>query len=318
MNDLKPKPENPAPGNFSSVSKQVPDNTFDEGSQKVLTHTQELPQKITSTEIIDIQNSDPNDLNNIEKFMNTNGAEISRILKNPNDVSQNMTNLDILGMPSSKEGGNSNANSQVPSDKILTINQNDVIPKTDNADDLFGDFTKPADTPKQGDFELVSETPKEPQPVNVPEPQPDDVPILQEIEEPGPPKESGGFEDIFDNVDFTNKNQSQEPSPKTNAQENKPEEKEEPEAPKKEGEEPKKVEEKKKEDEESFEEQYYSPNYYQDTGGYDDEGGDNYYQNNYYGGGSDYEDEAGSYETYKRDDTNKEEPKKANDAVDFL
>lgn len=316
MNDLRPKiePENPSPENFPSISKKVPDNTFDEGSQKVMPQTQELPQQITSTEIIDIRNSDMNDPNNIEKFMNTNGAEISRILKNPNDVSQNLTNMDILGMPSIKtDAPLSDNTSPPPSDKILTLQDAEPVqPKGD----LFGDFSKqPAPEPpaKQPDFEFVSEPPAEsPKPAPEPEAQVDnDGPILEQIAEPGPPKEAGGFDDIFDNVDFNNQDNSQPP---VQSKESLKEKKEDSPVAKK--------PEEAKNDDESFDDQYYSPNYYQDTGGYDDEGGSNYYQNNYYGGGSDYEDEGGEYETYKRDDTAKEEkeapPKKQADPVDFL
>ena len=311
MNELKPKeePVNPSPENYPSISKKVPENTFDEGLLPPVTQTQELPQRITSKEIIDVQtNYDAN----MEGFMNTNGAEISRILKNPNDVSQNMTNLDILGMPSEKNEGDI-------LDRVSPEQSGQVLQNEKSEPE--GRQQKESQA-KEEDFGLAAEPDqkKEDPPVEDKTDPENDNPILEAFEEPGPPKkDEGGFDDIFDNPEFNNLSaEPQKPLPEKK-------EKEKPEKPPK-AETPVKNEdppmENKKFEEDSIDDNYYSPDYYQDTGGYEDEGESNYYQPNYYGGGSDYEDEDKDYETYKRDETVKEgeksEVKKQNEAVDFL
>lgn len=324
MNELKPKdsPENPDTKNFASISKKQENNIL-ESQDNMILQTQELPQKITSKEIIDIRD-DPPIQENMADFMNTNGAEISHILNNPNDVSQNITNLDILGMPSNKT--NKDPTPQ-QSEKILNLNQDNGI------QDQFLDFGKD-DKPNQEnqnknedlDLNLVKEE------TNIPKPQeskePEQAPVLN-FDEPGPPvpvkdpeppidiqesQPQGGFDDIFDDAAFDVKPVEDKKEEIPKEEEKKPENTETPKD--------NKELNRKKSVEYSGDEQYYSPDYYQDTGGYEDEGESNYYQQNYYGGESDYDEDDKDYETYKRDDTTneneKKENKKPNDAVDFL
>ena len=128
MNDLKPKNFD---DNFASISKDV---THPAEIENKILGTQELPQKITSKELIDV--NPQNEMNQMG-FMNTNGAEISHIMKNPNDVSQNMTNLDILGMPSGKTNTDMMENGQVESNILgnqppANTNFDDVLMETMN------------------------------------------------------------------------------------------------------------------------------------------------------------------------------------------
>jgi hypothetical protein len=325
MNELKPKTE---PQNFASISKDDPVNI-----ENQILGTQELPQKITSKELIEV--STQNDVNQMG-FMNTNGAEISHILKNPNDISQNMTNLDILGMPSGKTN-NDVLESESPqlSNKILDNQPQINPPQNDDLDNVLTSELAPntePQKPKEDDFKIKDHPDNK---ENLPDlaVQNEQVEIKDSnvvsntFEEPGPPNETpknngGGFEDIFaeKKPEIVNQPNTEfddifgAPETNANAPVQKANENNE-EVPKNE-----KVIERKKSDEMSAEDQYYSPDNYQDTGGYEDDGESNYYQNNYYGGHSDYEEEDDKdYETYKRDDTGKDDKnQKKNDAVDFL
>ena len=318
MNELKPKdtPVDPPKNEDNNILESQDKFNLQKDEQDI--------QKISSREMIDIEDKTQNDENNMADFMNTNGAEISHILRNPNDISQNMTNLDILGMPSQK----TNKTPQ-ESNKILDL-ENEEKPEIK---DKFLDFGKeensPVDPVKNDDFGLVQENKSE-EKKDIIENKPDLIesennnPILDTINEPGPPiqeqkPDQGGFDDIFDDVAFDN--------PETKPNETKKEEipvKTESQVKIENNVSPKdnKALENKKSVEYSGDEQYYSPNYYQDTGGYEDEGESNYFQQNYYGGESDYDDDDKDYETYKRDDTvnenDKKENKKPSDPVDFL
>ena len=328
MNDLKPKdsPKNNDTNNFP-LNSEKPDNNILESQDNIALQTQELPQKITSKEIIDIQDNNQNE-DNMADFMNTNGAEISHILKNPNDISQNMTNLDILGMPSNKTN---NEVTPQQSNKILDINQDNGL------QDQFLDFgkeEKPNQDNQNQDLNFAKNQPEtQEQKPEIQNKQENEV--VLNFEEPGPPPEisapkppvpvqetkpeQGGFDDIFDDVAF-----KADPAPVEEKKENVVKKVEEKQPEKVDNATPKenKGPERKKSVEYSGDEQYYSPDYYQDTGGYEDEGESNYYQQNYYGGESDYDEDDKDYETYKRDDTvndnEKKENKKPNDAVDFL
>lgn len=134
-------------------------------------------------------------------FMNTNGAEISHILKNPNDMSHNLTNLDILDMPSGKTNVDQEEPGQISqpiSEKVLPHAQSNVdTPQPDlGFDDPFGDFTKnnqSAPKPQENEQQVVN-NPSESQTTPVEKPE-----VNGDVKETEAVMESqGGFDDIFD------------------------------------------------------------------------------------------------------------------------
>lgn len=323
MNELKPK----EPAN-------------DVTPQNKILESDDLQQRVVSK-----GGMDADEVNQMG-FMNTNGAEISHILKNPNDVSHNMTNLDILDMPSDKQNLVQRGPAQIsePVSEKMLPESNANKPVDLGIEDPFGDFgkTQPNTTQPQGGSGQYVDDQKEVQPAPVDNQQAGnnigkDTP-LDSVTNP-----QGGFDDIFDdNLGMTEEPpkspledplQMDQPAGNQNnvdpLKADDPPDKQVFEEPQKKNEqesaEPGKNVKKldmKKSDEYSGDDQYYSPDYYQDTGGYEDDGGDNYFQNNYYGDGSDYEEEdEKDYETYKRDETVKEgkpTENKNKDAADFL
>lgn len=325
MEQLKPK--DPVIENNFNIGNDVEDILPNDFQNHHIDETQELPSKYTSEDMIGI-NSNPknNDELKFDKgFMNTNGAEISRIIQTQNEVSDNITHLDILDIPTEKnnnegEGvigitgfdGIFDKNENYQETEILNIEDKEPHNEEDFGIGQIESSHKQIETvPNEDNLMDINELPKD-QIGNIQESHSD-----EKIVSPINKVVSGGFDDIFDEPPNNDniKKYDEKDNKANNFQKSETNSKV-----------------KKKAMGDSREYSDYENPEYGDNQDYDDDQGDNYYKNNYYNDNDYDEDENENeneadekdYETYKRDETLvedskvKEQKKIQNDHADFL
>ena len=263
-----------------------------------------IPSQMNPNDILDFDVT-PTSNQPVQNFMNTNGAEISRI-EQGHDQSRNISNLDILGETESQPGRDQvpnqildNANPQTNAEANVNLvtaasdpNMGQPSPtppkEMPNFDDLdFDDLSAPAKKP-QAQTEAPSPAPQQP-----PTPKEEKAPTPPQVPEPldqapAPPKSpqpavSTGFDDIFDAPPPPKQN-TPPPDSQRSLGGNKS------------------IERKRSErlDEDD-------PNMYADTEGYDDEPGGYFNQNLYHNDDDDdyFSGNEENYDSYKRGDTQK-------------
>lgn len=283
--------------------KQIIQNeTNQQSSQPPSNNT--IPSQMNPNDILDFDVNPVSGNQPVQNFMNTNGAEISRIEQGHDDLSRNISNLDILGVTDNQQVREpvpnkilDNSTPQTNADANVNLvtaasgqEMGEPSPppakEMPNFDDLdFDDLSTPANPKPENQ---TPNPPQETQPQNEQETQPQPQPTEPQAPEPldqtpAPPKSpqpavSTGFDDIFDAPPPPAK---QSPQPQDSQ---------------------KSLERKRSErlDEDDA-------NMYADTEGYDDEPGGYFNQNLYHNDDDDdyFSGNEGDYDSYKRGDTQK-------------